>query len=107
MIGRLRHQITFLARIRTADPGGGFAVTWEATATVWANVERLASASSASGAGSPRERRLKRIGATIRARSGLSLGSRIRYRGTDYEITSVEDADERGLKLLLVGEEAI
>lgn len=102
MIGALRHRIKFLAPLRTPDNGGGASLAWVPGALVWASVERLTSTRDFAG---DRSNRLKRIAATIRRRADIVLGQRLRFDAVDYEIVSVEDADDRGRRLTLVCEE--
>jgi head-tail adaptor len=73
-------------------------------ATIWAAVDELSSVAAVSG---DRSRRVKRIKAFVRARPDFDLGARIRHRGGDYEIVSIESDDERGRRVFLIGEEVL
>ncbi len=104
MTGSLRHKIELLSAERTADEAGGASLAWSAGAELWARVERLTSTRDFSG---DRDNRLKRIAATVRWRSGVALGGRLRFDGADYEIVSIESDDGREKHLTLVCEEVI
>ena len=92
MIGSLRHRIELLVRSRLADEAGGGAVIFTPVETVWAGLERLPSARDPGG---DRDRRLRRLSATIRMRSDVAPGGRIRFEGVPYDIVSVEPAPAR------------
>lgn len=102
MIGNLRHKITLLTEQIEADAGGGTAVTWVAGDRLWASVERLQSTQDFLG---ERRRRLKRIAATVRYRASFMAGLRLLYGDDVFEITSVEDIDDRRRRLTLICEE--
>ena len=102
MIGTLRHKITLLSEQTAADAGGGSAITWTANGSVWASVERLQSTQDFLG---ERRRRLKRIAATVRYRPNFSSGQRLIFGDDTFEITSIEDIDDRGRRVTLICEE--
>ena len=104
MIGALRYQIGLLAPVRTGDAGGGGDVAWTETASVFAAVEQLTAATGLAG---DRSVKRARIAATIRQRTGLVAGHRMRFHGTDYEITSIESGDGRRGYATLIGEEVL
>ena len=104
MIGALRHQVELLQGTRTQDGGGGAALVWTVSATLWADVERLSSTPDFAG---DRNVRLARREAVVRRRSDLAIGGRLRFQGVDYQITSIEDADTRGTKIALICEEVL
>ena len=103
MIGALRNQISLLERIEAPDDAGGNAPVWRVRADIWAMVERLATAPG-DGAGRPRRRR--RIAATIRQRSDVIPGDRLRFAGADYEIVSIEGVVDDARRMTLQAEEA-
>jgi head-tail adaptor len=103
MIGNLRNEITLLSPSRIADSGGGAGLVWSPDgAAIWADVRLLSSTTDVAG---DRARRLKRLSARVRPRDGLAPGARLRYDGVDFEIVSIEDADARGRRILLICEE--
>ncbi|MGF1545154.1 MAG: head-tail adaptor protein [Parvularculaceae bacterium] len=102
MIGALRNEIAVLAPSATDDAAGGRALDWAPSATLWARVTRLSSVRGVDGA---RAVRLARIAATVRQGANVALGGRVRFAGVDYEIVSIEDADDRR-RVTLVCEEA-
>jgi head-tail adaptor len=57
------------------------------------------------GAGA-RDNRLRRIAATLRYRSNVRLGQRLRFAEADYDIVSVEITDGKERFMILVCEEA-
>ncbi len=99
MIGGLKHQIDLLTATKTADPAGGFAVSYGAPARVWAAVAQLPAIVAQSGG---RQTRLERIEARIRRRHAVSLGQRLEWRGKLFDIVSIEDdgAGERYVTLI-------
>lgn len=104
MIGALRHKIELLTPSRDDDEAGGAQVSWLPGPDTWARVERLTSVRDISG---DRETRLKRIAATMRYRSDIVLGWRVRFDGADYEVVSMESDDGRDRRLTLVCEEVL
>ena len=103
MIGALRNRVDLLTPSRLPDNGGGARVDWLAGPALWAQVDRLSSTRDFSG---DRERRLRRIAATVRYRNDIALGDRLRFDGAVYDIVSIEDgADDR--RLVLVCEETV
>jgi len=101
VIGALRHESTLLSPQATPDAGGGRARIYLPDATVWAEVERLPAAADIAG---DRTRRLARIAAVVRRRTGLALGMRVRFQNADYEVLSIESDEARG-RLTLICEE--
>lgn len=104
MISALRHKIELLSASRTHDDGGGAVVSWAPGPELWARVERLTSTRDLAG---DRENRLRRLAVTVRYRSDLILGHRIRLDSTNYEIVSIETGDERDRRLTLICEEVL
>jgi SPP1 family predicted phage head-tail adaptor len=102
VIGELRKRIEIRRPERAADGAGGALVAWSTVETVWAGLRRLPSVRDLSG---DRNAILRRIAATIRARSAVRLGQRVRVDGVDYEITSIESEGERDKRLTLICEE--
>lgn len=102
MIGALRHKIELLTLSRRDDDGGGAAIAWFPGPDLWARVERLTSTRDITG---DRTRRLKRIATTIRYRTDIVLGQRIRFETDVYEVASLESDDDRDRLLTLICEE--
>lgn len=103
MIGRLRHRIEILAMSRTPDEAGGATLAWTPVETLWAGLQHLAASERNSAS---RIDRLKRVAATVRYRTNLTLGQRVRFADDDYDIVSIETADGAARFLTLVCEEA-
>ena len=104
MIGALKHQVDRLQGASMSDGGGGVAVTYSITETVWASVERLTSVRNFAG---DKRQRLRRIAVTIRYLAEVDLGDRIRFQDADYEIVSIEDGDTKDRRLTLICEETV
>ncbi|MEM8772640.1 MAG: head-tail adaptor protein [Pseudomonadota bacterium] len=103
MIGSLRDRIELLTALRTEDDGGGASIAWLPGPEVWAEIAQLTAVRDVAG---DRSRRLKRIAATIRHRSDISLGQQLRFANDNYEIVSIETDDGRARRLTLICEEA-
>lgn len=100
----MRHRLELLAPLREEDGAGGATLSWSSVETVWAGLERLASTRDFTG---DRARRLRRVSATIRWRSDVAPGGRVRFEGRDYDIVSVEAGDGPERFLTLICEEAL
>lgn len=104
MIGALRHQVDLLIATRKADGGGGAAHLFTVGETLWASIDRLTSTRDFAG---DKRQRLRRIAVTVRFVISISLGDRLRFRDTDYEIVSIEDTDAKERRLILICEEVL
>lgn len=104
MIAGFRFQIELLAPSVAPDEAGGAAISHAPAATIWAAVEHLSAIGAVIG---DRGRRIRRIKALVRSRADLGIGARIRYESVDYEIVSIEQDDERGRRVFLIGEEVV
>lgn len=104
MIGALRHKIELLTASRIEDEAGGASLVWAPGPDLWARVERLTSTRDFAG---DRENRLKRIAVTIRFRSDVTLGQRLRFDSETYETVSMESDDAGEKRLTLVCEEVL
>lgn len=104
MIGAFRRRIEILASSRVGDGAGGASIAWSPVESLWAGVERLSSAPDVTGEAS---RRLKRIAASVRARSALAIGQRVVLDAEIYEIVSIESADDKERRLTLICEEVL
>lgn len=91
--GALRSELT-LERAAYADDGaGGQVETWSEVGTVFGRIEPL-EARSVFGAGQTIETTTHRV--TLRFRSGLTSGMRMRRGDRVFEIVTVADPDETG-----------
>lgn len=87
-IGELRHKITF-QRLTTTTNENGFEVeTWEDYKTVWAAVSNLYGKEYFEAAAVQKENIVK---FTIRYFKGLDTSMRILFRGTEYNIISIDN----------------
>lgn len=104
MIGALRHKVELLVASRVDDEAGGASLAWGDGPDLWARVERLSSTRDFTG---DRENRLKRVAVTIRFRSDVALGQRLRFDSEIYETVSIESDDAGEKRLTLVCEEVL
>lgn len=104
MIGALRHKVALLTASRVDDEAGGASLAWSDGPDLWARVERLSSTRDFAG---DRENRLKRIAVTIRFRSDIALGQRLRFENEVFETVSIETDDAGEKHLTLVCEEVL
>lgn len=95
--GRLRNELALEACLPVADIIGGYQETWTEIATVFGMIEPV-SATSVFGAGQPLETVTHRI--TIRHRSGVESGMRLRRQDRIFEIVTVHDPDDSGRYLM-------
>ncbi|MEM8935288.1 MAG: phage head closure protein, partial [Pseudomonadota bacterium] len=101
---RPENKLELLTPVRLDDDAGGASISWLPGAEVWAQIQQLTSTRDYFG---DRTHRLRRIAATIRHRTDIVLGWRVRFEDADYEVVSIEnDRDDRA-RLTLVCEEAV
>ncbi|SHI17842.1 phage head closure protein [Sporanaerobacter acetigenes] len=87
-IGELRHKITF-QKLTTATNENGFEVeAWENYKTVWAAITNLHGREYFEAAAVQKENTVK---FTIRYFKGLDTSMRILFRGTEYNIISIDN----------------
>lgn len=84
--GRLSKRVTLLRPVRTQDAAGQPATTWQAVATVWAEVLPLRSAERFAAAAVQQENTLK---IRIRRRADVDATWRLEYAGRGHDITGV------------------
>lgn len=92
MISGWREKVTVLAPVRTADEGGGYAITYEERDTVTTRTETRPTRSE-KRYGQSFQRTQRRF--TIRYKDDLVYEMRLRHRGTDYHITDIQEEDDR------------
>lgn len=102
MIGQLRHRVDIRTRDLAPDGVGGGTPSWTTLETAWAGLTFLASSRNTQGG---RDNRLRRIAATLRFRSNVRPGQRLRVDGTDYDILSMETTDGKERFMILICEE--
>ncbi len=98
----MRETIALLTPAPAPDEGGGRRLDYVEGSRLWAEIARLPTTQDFLG---DRRRRLRRLAVTIRTRRDIAPGARIRLAGDDYEVASIEDADDRGRRLTLICEE--
>ncbi len=100
--GWIAHRILIEQPVVTPDEAGGGSIAWSPLATVWAAIEpvRAVVDTAADRIGSAITHRV-----TIRHRSDVAAGMRIRHRGRLLAIATVVDPDERRRFLLIEARE--
>lgn len=88
--GQLRERVIIERPVRTADGAGGADVTWEALASVWAEVVTLAGAETVVGE-RHEARQAHRI--TIRFRDDVTAEMRLSWCGAVLNIRGIRDPD--------------
>jgi len=101
-IGAMRHRVTIEEPVRTSDAGGGAEITWQAVATVWAELQprsgREVFESDQLGGRVTHDVRL-------RYRDGMTPKMRITHGGRVFDIRFVANVGERKEWLILACEE--
>jgi SPP1 family predicted phage head-tail adaptor len=95
--GRFRSELALEACLRAADGIGGYVESWTEIATMFGMIEPV-SARSVFGAGQTLETVTHRV--TIRHRSGVESGMRLRKQDRIFEIVTVHDPDDSGRYLM-------
>jgi SPP1 family predicted phage head-tail adaptor len=95
--GAFRHELMLEEATRTPDGSGGHVVEWTEVGTLFARVEPI-SATGRFGADQMLENVTHRI--TMRWRSDLLSGMRLRRMERAFEIITVHDPDETGRYLV-------
>lgn len=85
-IGALKHRLTFLSPLRAQDAGGGATETWVSAFTVWGAVSAVSADEQEAYA---RESNVQEFDARVRKNSRITAEMRVRWRGAEYDITSV------------------
>ena len=102
-LGALRHRVTIEAPVRTPDDGGGAAITWQAVASVWAEIQprsgREVFESDQLGGRVTHDVRM-------RFRDGVTAKMRIFCAGRLLDIRHVANVGTRGQWLICACEEA-
>lgn len=95
--GAFLHELVLETASLAPDGAGGHVTTWTETATFLARVEPV-NAVSRFGADQTLEAVTHRV--TMRMRSGVAAGRRLRRRGRVFDIMTVHDPDETGRYLV-------
>ncbi|HWJ72113.1 MAG TPA: phage head closure protein [Kaistia sp.] len=100
--GWIAHRITIEQAAQSADGAGGSIASWSPLAAVWAAIEpvRAVGDTGSDRLGSAITHRV-----TIRHRTDVMAGMRIRHRGRLLAINTVTDPDERRRFLLIEARE--
>ncbi len=101
-IGAMRHRVTLEDAVRIADAGGGASIEWQATASVWAEIQpksgREVFESDQLGGRVTHDVRM-------RFREGVTAKMRIFHAGRLFDIRYVADVGGRGEWLICACEE--
>lgn len=84
--GRLNERVGLLRPVRTQDAAGQSVTSWQAVASVWAEVLPLRSEERFAAAAVQQENTLK---FRIRLRTDVNATWRLEHRGRGYDITGV------------------
>jgi len=103
-VGQLRHQITLQGQGSTRDTGGGISAGFTTIATVYADIKPKS--------GKEVYKQGKLIGSvsheiTVRYRTDISNGSRIKIANKLFNIRAIINVDERDRFLKLLCEEGV
>lgn len=102
-IGAMRHRVTIERPVRTPDEAGGANISWDAVATVWAEIQpkngREVFESDQLGGRVTHDIRM-------RFRTGVTPKMRIFHDGRVFDIRLVANIGERGEWLICSCEEA-
>jgi SPP1 family predicted phage head-tail adaptor len=90
--GNLDQRVALQEEIRTPDGQGGYALTWQTVATLWAEVKPL-SGREILHSDKLQARDLYRI--TIRNRKGILVSHRLLWQGQILDIVSASDPGPR------------
>lgn len=100
-IGLYHHRIGVSASVLTIDTYGQSVQTWGEAITVWAKVEEVEAAESTQAEGMNTKQVLK---VSCRYRSEFTSGSRVTYKGSFFNITSIIDIDGIGKEMRFTAE---
>jgi SPP1 family predicted phage head-tail adaptor len=95
--GAFRHELMLEEATRASDGAGGHTISWTEVGTLFARIEPL-SATGRFGADQTLENVTHRI--TMRCRSDVVSGMRLRRLGRAFEVITVHDPDETGRYLV-------
>ncbi|KPF65508.1 hypothetical protein IP69_17580 [Bosea sp. AAP35] len=101
-IGALRRRLTLEAPVATPDGLGGATLTFETVAALWARLEWL-SGGEHWRRGRPEQAATHRV--TLRWRSGVDAGQRLRDGDRLFDIRAVADPDGSRRHLICLVEE--
>jgi SPP1 family predicted phage head-tail adaptor len=101
-IAAMRHRLAIEAPVDTPDGAGGATRSWTTVALIWAALEPIGN-DVRFAAGRPEQATTHRI--TMRWRSDLDGGKRLRMGTRIFQILACADSDERRKRLVCLCEE--
>ena len=99
-IGSMRERVACQQETSVADGGGGYALTWQTVATVWARVRPL-SGREVAARGAMESATTYEVTVRKRADVALTTGWRLLWGSLPLNIRAVRNMDERGEFLTL------
>ena len=99
MIGNARHRAVLEAKVLTPDTGGGYSESWQAYATVWAELLPQSGSESVQ-AGRTESRVSHRL--VIRRRTDVSANHRLRVGSRVFAILALVDEGAHALWMTLL-----
>ncbi|MEO1042133.1 MAG: head-tail adaptor protein [Pseudomonadota bacterium] len=104
MIGALRDRVEILKPTRISDGGGGYSFSYQSVGDVAAQTQGQRAVRDRSTEMIAYRRRKRFI---IRSRSDLVFEMRLVHKGQHYRITDIQDEDQKGRFIRIVGEETV
>ena len=101
-IGGLRHRLDLERVVRTPDGGGGVSESWVVEASVWGAIRPL---SGSEAVEADRIAGTHRFEIAIRYRAGVEPAMRFRKESRVFHVLSVENVDERNVRIRALCEE--
>jgi len=91
--GKLRHPVDLRTLVQTPDGAGGQTESYVTLASVFASIERIEETEDLN-AGMLQNVTTHKI--KIRFCTGLSVSDRVRFGSREFEITTIDDIEQRG-----------
>ena len=96
--GKLRHYIAIEQPVEVQDEQGGISRTWAEMVHAWAEITAL---NASENTGQPQVRGMATHAIRTRYVASVSPEMRVVFRGRVFNITGVQDIDERGKVMVL------
>ena len=100
----LRHKVALEKPVRVSDGAGGYTITWELVATLWAEIRRLrGNEAQAQGKITASNAHLF----TLRFRKDINEEMRFCYNARLFNIRSIHNVGEKNTSLEVYAEEGV